>query len=245
MLLSPMIKRFFSTGGVHLKQVTFRNLRGKKVSSQQWLARQLTDPYIEKARMMNFRCRSAFKLTEIDDRFRILQPGFNVIDCGAAPGSWTQVAVNRVNANGKKHDDRRGKVISVDRNNFHPIDGAIILGNSDFTSAETQEKIKVYLGQERVDVVLSDMAPNATGIREMDVENILNLCYSTLRFALQVSRTGASLIVKLWQCKESKQLEDDISKYYEDVRVMKPNASRTDSAEIFLMAREFKGVVAP
>lgn len=112
--------RFFSTQNYLAKQIP-RNLKGKSKSSQEWLTRQLADPYVEKAKMMNLRCRSAFKLIEIDNRFKILKPGDTVLDCGAAPGSWTQVAVDRTNANGTKEANNKGAVFSIDLLHFHAV----------------------------------------------------------------------------------------------------------------------------
>uniref|UniRef100_W8BA59 rRNA methyltransferase 2, mitochondrial n=1 Tax=Ceratitis capitata TaxID=7213 RepID=W8BA59_CERCA len=114
------VKRFFNTKCYLAKQIP-RNLKGKSKSSQEWLMRQLADPYVEKAKMMNLRCRSAFKLIEIDDRFKVLKPGDTVVDCGAAPGSWTQVAVDRTNANRAKESNNTGTVFSIDLLHFHAV----------------------------------------------------------------------------------------------------------------------------
>lgn len=113
----------------------------------------------------------------------------------------------------------------------------------DFTKPETQELIKETLQGKEVNVVLSDMAPSATGIRDLDNENMMTLCYNVLRFAVQVSGTGGALLLKLWQCGEAKTLEENMLKFYKSVKFVKPHASRVDSAEIFLLGREFKGLV--
>ena len=117
------------------------------------------------------------------------------------------------------------------------------MGNVDFTTSQTQSKILETLAGRKPHVVLSDMAPKATGVTHLDNENIIHLCYVTLRFAAQVSEVGATLVVKLWQCGQAKQLETDFSKFYSNVKYVKPNSSRTDSAEIFLLARNFKGLI--
>lgn len=119
---------------------------------------------------------------------------------------------------------------------------ANILGNSDFTQLDTQQRIKTLLNNSLIDVVMSDMAPKASGIKVMDQENIINLCYSAFRFAVQMSALNSTLLVKLWQGTGAKELETDLAKFYKTVRVIKPNSSRSDSAEIFLLAREFKGL---
>nr|CAH7714306.1 unnamed protein product [Callosobruchus chinensis] len=236
--------RFFSTSVLKLKKITPENLKTKpkNASSQQWLARQLSDPYVEKAKSMQLRCRSAFKLIEIDDRFKIFNPGDIVVDCGASPGSWTQVAVKRVNADGKLAEAPKGKVVAIDKQHIYPIDGAQIFGNMDFTAPASQQSLLEYLNGEQVNAVISDMAPAASGVRDLDNENMLKLCYSAIKFALHISRKEGVLLMKMWQCGFTKKLETDISRFYDNVRIVKPKASRSDSTEIFLLGRGFKGL---
>lgn len=117
-----------------------------------------------------------------------------------------------------------------------------MLGNSDFTQQETQDNIKELLNNRKADVVISDMAPSATGIKEMDDENILKLCYSALRFAILVSNENATVLMKLWQTSDGKKLEESIKRFYGTLNIIKPPASHTDSAEIFLLGRNFKGL---
>ncbi|XP_058450066.1 rRNA methyltransferase 2, mitochondrial [Malaya genurostris] len=218
------------------------NLKGKKKSSQEWLTRQLNDPYVERAKIMNYRCRSAFKLLEIDQKYSLIQPGSTVIDCGAAPGSWSQLAVKHSNADGSKHGMPKGMVIGIDLLQIYPIEHATLLGNSDFTKPETQNKIRSLLGERRIDCVLSDMAPNATGVRSLDQENIITLCYAVLRFAILMSSSKASLLMKVWDNSEVVTLEKNMQKYYTHVKRIKPKASRDDSAENFLLGRGFVGI---
>ncbi|KAI9581228.1 rRNA methyltransferase 2, mitochondrial isoform X2 [Glossina fuscipes] len=218
------------------------NLKGKSKSSQEWLLRQLADPYVEKARMMNYRCRSAFKLLEIDDKYKIISPGNIIIDCGAAPGSWTQVAAERCNANGKVDNKPLGAVFSIDLLHIHPVTGATILGGMDFTKTESQLRLKKALDGKRVNCVLSDMAPNATGVKMIDQENIINLCYAVLKFALAMSSTQANLLMKVWDNADVPKLEKDLERFYANVKRVKPRASRGDSSEHFLLARNYKGI---
>ncbi|XP_063234258.1 rRNA methyltransferase 2, mitochondrial [Bacillus rossius redtenbacheri] len=218
------------------------DLKGRSGSSQLWLARQLTDPYVEKAKMLNYRCRSAFKLLEIDDRFHLLAPGRCVVDCGAAPGSWTQVLVQRTNACGRDTRQAVGSVVAVDRQPIHPIEGATIIGNMDFTVPETRERVREALNGRGADGVVSDMAPNASGVREMDHENITHLAYTALRFAAQASGSGAFFLVKMWDGCNTRSLARDLAAFYARVRTVKPGASRSDSAETFLLAQDFKGL---
>lgn len=116
------------------------------------------------------------------------------------------------------------------------------MGNSDFTQEETQQKITSFLSGRKIDVVLSDMAPNATGIKDADSENIVALCFCTLQFAVMFSEVGASLVMKLWQCGQQKQLETAAARFYRTIKIAKPDSSRSDSAEVFLVCREFKGL---
>ncbi|XP_071570370.1 rRNA methyltransferase 2, mitochondrial [Temnothorax nylanderi] len=227
--------------GCALLRESPRNLKGKKHSSQQWLVRQLRDPYVEMAKQESYRCRSAFKLLEINERFKILSPGLTVIDCGAAPGSWTQVATNLTNAHSKR-EDPVGRVYAVDRLPFYPVEGATILGNMDFTSAKTQEALSEMLRGDKADVVLSDMAPNASGVREMDHDNIMLLAYAVLRFAVQFSKAQGTLVVKVWDGGKAQQFEENLSKFYSSVKVIRPDATRDESSEKFFLARGFKGL---
>ncbi|XP_020292071.1 rRNA methyltransferase 2, mitochondrial [Pseudomyrmex gracilis] len=238
--MSVLMRRTVHTCRALMKE-TPRNLKGKKHSSQLWLKRQLSDPYVEKAKQENYRCRSAFKLLEINDRFKIFSPGLTVMDCGAAPGSWTQVAVNLTNANGKKNGPV-GKVYAIDKLPFYPVEGATVLGNMDFTHASTQQTLWKLLNGNKVDLVLSDMAPNATGIRDIDHDNIMLLAYNAMKFALQNSKLHGTFVVKVWDGGKTNQFEENLSRFYESVKVVRPDATRDESTEQFFLARKFKGL---
>lgn len=218
-----------------------KNLKGKKHSSQLWLVRQLKDPYVEKAQKENYRCRSAYKLLEINDKFKILQPGHIVIDCGAAPGSWTQVAIKATNANAKEDGDV-GTVFGIDKQPIYPIEGATLLSGMDFTDPASQNLLLKHLNGKKPNVVLSDMAPNASGIRDLDHEIIIQLAYTALKFALQISDRNGSFVCKIWDGGKSQQFEKDLLKFYKYVKSVRPNATRDESTEKFLVAREFKGI---
>ncbi|XP_076632131.1 mitochondrial rRNA methyltransferase 2 [Colletes latitarsis] len=237
---SFLIARNLYTCNTLFRQVP-RNLKGKKHSSQLWLARQLQDPYVEMAKQENYRCRSAFKLLEINDRFNIFKPGQTVIDCGAAPGSWTQVAVKMTNADGK-HNGAIGNVIGIDRLPIYPIEGATLLSRTDFTDAASQDKVMELLKDNKADVVLSDMAPNASGIRDLDHDNIVKLVYAALMFALKTMRVDGTFVCKLWDGGKSQQLEKDLLRFYKSVKNVRPQATRDESTEKFFLARGFKGV---
>ena len=220
------------------------NIKNKKLSSQNWLIRQLKDPYVEKAKKANYRCRSAYKLIEIQSRYNILEPGQVVIDCGAAPGSWTQVATKYTNSLGGNLDEPIGTVISIDKQPFQAIPGARLLCNLDFTKKLSQQRLLGELDGKLADVVMSDMAPHATGVKEMDHENIIKLGYSVFKFALEVSAFEAHLIIKLWDGGMAKQLENDIRRFYQHLKIVRPDATRDESAEKFIVARGFRGVAA-
>ncbi|XP_026324697.1 rRNA methyltransferase 2, mitochondrial [Hyposmocoma kahamanoa] len=214
-------------------------------SSSQWLRRQEADPYVEKAKIYNYRCRSAFKLLEINNETNILQPGMKVIDLGAAPGSWTQVAVQKVNANGCLPYKPQGSVISIDKLQIFPIQGATVMSNLDFSTIEAHDKVIAALNGKQVDLVLSDMAPSATGIRELDKDRIIALCYMALRFAALVSKKDASLLFKVWDGKEVPVLETDLARFYNTIKIIKPNASRSESSEKYFLAKGFRGIQRP
>uniref|UniRef100_A0A1I8NE31 rRNA methyltransferase 2, mitochondrial n=1 Tax=Musca domestica TaxID=7370 RepID=A0A1I8NE31_MUSDO len=242
MTVTLIIRRTLATcSKLGAKQIP-NNLKGRSKSSQEWLTRQLADPYVEKAKMMNYRCRSAFKLLEIDEKYNIIQPGDCVIDCGAAPGSWTQVAVEKCNANGRMEKKPKGAVFSMDLLHFHSVPGATIFGGMDFTKEESKQQLIKALNGRKVNCVLSDMAPNATGVRILDQESIVNLCYDVLRFALVMSAPQANLVVKVWDNGDVPRMEKDIQRFYEKVKRVKPRSSRDDSAEQFFVARGFKGL---
>ncbi|CAK9799597.1 rRNA methyltransferase 2, mitochondrial [Anthophora quadrimaculata] len=224
-----------------LSRQVAQNLKGKKHSSQLWIMRQCQDPYVEKAKQENYRCRSAYKLLEINEKFKILQPGHIVIDCGAAPGSWTQVAIKLTNANGKTND-AVGTVFAIDKQPIYPIEGATLLGGMDFMAVDSQKNLLKLLKSDKVNVVLSDMAPNASGIRDIDHENIIQLAYSAFKFALQVTQIDGTFLCKIWDGGKSQQLEKDLLKFYKNVKSVRPQATRDESTEKFMLARGFKGI---
>ncbi|OAD52660.1 Putative ribosomal RNA methyltransferase CG11447 [Eufriesea mexicana] len=240
------LRNFSAIRKLHTCIILFRqkpeNLKGKKHSSQLWITRQIQDPYVERAKRENYRCRSAYKLLEINERFKILQPGHVVIDCGAAPGSWTQVAINVTNAKAKQDGVAVGIVFGIDKQPIYPIEGATLLSGMDFTDASSQNKILELLKSRKANVVMSDMAPNASGVRALDHENIIRLVYSALKFALQVTQIDGTFLCKLWDGGKSEQLEKDLNKFYKYVRNVKPQATRDESTEKYFLAMGFKGL---
>ncbi|TRY54815.1 hypothetical protein DNTS_001782 [Danionella cerebrum] len=217
-----------------------QNLKGKSVTEQRWLERQLNDQFVKAAHLHNYRCRSAFKLLEIDDRYKVLKPGFTVIDCGAAPGAWSQVAVQRVNSAGQDPALPKGRVIGIDLLHISPLEGAEFLAMHDITMASTLTALEKLLSGAQAHAFLSDMAPNATGFRELDHERLVSMCLSMLDMADRLLKPGGSLICKCWDGALANKLQQKLSTLFKDVRKVKPKASRKESSELFFLARMFK-----
>lgn len=205
-----------------------KTAKGRRLSSTRWLERQLNDPYVLKAQEEGYRSRAAYKLKEIDDRYHFLKKGSRVVDLGATPGGWTQVAVERTQA----------KVISVDLVEMTPIPGAeFILG--DFTEEETLQKILSVL-EGKVDVVLSDMAAPSTGHRKTDHLKIIGLVEIALDFAEQVLSPGGAFVAKVLVGGTEKELLNQLKQNFAKVSHVKPPASRKDSSEMYVVALGFK-----
>eukprot|EP00123_Amoebidium_parasiticum_P000016 comp10036_c0_seq1/m.4902 comp10036_c0_seq1/g.4902 ORF comp10036_c0_seq1/g.4902 comp10036_c0_seq1/m.4902 type:complete len:298 (-) comp10036_c0_seq1:398-1291(-) len=247
-----------ATGRGLLSKKALNGVKGASQSSTQWLKRQLSDPYVRMATTENYRSRSAFKLVQLDDKFGLLKRGMTVIDCGACPGGWTQVAVKKVGAvtvdpAGVEGDEsvgnpqetkpskkrKTGRVISVDLQEIQPIPGATIIDNADFLLEETHARISRALNGEKADVVLSDMTPNSIGIPSADFLRVINLAESLLVFSTRHLREGGSLVLKLRGGGCDKEFKSDLKKYFKTIRHAKPDASRKDSSEYFLVATEF------
>jgi len=205
----------------------------RSVSSTRWLDRQLNDPYVAEAKKRGFRSRAAFKLLQLDERFHFLKSGARVVDLGAAPGGWTQVAGEHVLKKGK------GKVVGIDIQEMEPVPGAEIL-HLDFMSEEAPEKLKALLDGE-ADVVLSDMAAPATGHQQTDHLKIMALAETAYVFAQEVLAPGGAFIAKVLQGGATGHLLKELKRDFEEVRHVKPAASRKDSAEIYVVALSFRG----
>lgn len=202
----------------------------KRTPSQQaWLERQINDPFAAKARALGFRSRAAFKLEEIDDRFRLLRPGSRVIDLGLAPGGWTQLAIQR----GVTH------IVGVDLLPVDPLPPAHIL-QMDFTDPACGPKLIELLGG-APDLVLSDMAPNTVGHRQTDHLRIVGLIEAAVDFAVDVLKPGGVFVAKAFQGGETAQVIGQLKRHFQDVKTVKPKASRADSSEVYLIATGFKG----
>jgi 23S rRNA (uridine2552-2'-O)-methyltransferase len=209
-------------------------LKGQKrrtPSSRAWLERQLSDPYVARAGREGFRSRAAYKLAEIDDKYRLLEPGARVVDLGSAPGGWSGVVARRVGAN--------GRVLALDILDMKPLPGVAFL-KLDFLDASAPERVKATLGG-KVDIVLSDMAANSTGHRQTDHLRIMALAEAAAHFAREVLDAGGSFLCKVLQGGTEAELLRALKRDFASVKHVKPPASRRDSAELYLLARGFRG----
>jgi 23S rRNA (uridine2552-2'-O)-methyltransferase len=214
--------------------VRVKTARGRTVSSQRWLQRQLNDPYVEEARKRGYRSRAAFKLLQIDDQFKILKPGGRIVDLGAAPGGWTQVAVERVSSGKNK-----GVVIGIDITPVEPIPGATVLAK-DFYDDDAPAVLTGLLGGP-ADVVMSDMAAAATGETQVDHMRIMGLAETAHDFAREILKPGGAFVAKVLRGGTERTLLDRLKKDFAKVRHFKPEASRADSAEMYVVGTGFRG----
>jgi len=215
-------------------KVRVRSGKGRTLASKLWLERQLNDPYVARAKREGMRSRAAFKLAEIDDRFHLFKPGSKVVDLGAAPGGWSQVAAQRTLA-----ADGRGKVVAIDLLDMPPLPGVIFL-NLDFLDPAAPERLEALLSGP-ADVVMSDMAANATGHRKTDHLRIMALAEAAAMFAREVLEPGGAFLCKVLQGGTEGALLADLKRGFATVKHVKPAASRPDSAELYVLATGFRG----
>ena len=220
-----------TTGRLH---VTVKTGGKRKLSSKLWLERQLNDPYVAQARREGYRSRAAYKLIEIDDKYRVLKPGMTVVDLGAAPGGWSQIAAKRVGAS-----DGKGKVIAIDLLEMPEIAG-VNFAQLDFLGEDAPEKLLAMMGG-RADVVMSDMAANTTGHRKTDQLRILGLVEGAAAFAADVLNPGGSFVAKVFQSGAEAELLAQLKRDFTSVRHVKPASSRQDSSERYVLAMGFRG----
>ena len=219
--------------------VKVKTARGRKTSSTRWLQRQLNDPYVKRAQMEGYRGRAAFKIMELDDKYRFLVPGARVVDLGCAPGGWCQVAVPRVNALGEKKGKKIGTVLGVDLQEVEPLAGAEI-HQLDFLSDDADDLVKDWLGGE-ADVVMSDMAAASSGHKQTDHLRIITLCEHAAYFAFDVLAPGGTFVAKVLAGGAEGELMKTLKSKFKTVANIKPPSSRSDSSEKFVVALGFKG----
>jgi 23S rRNA (uridine2552-2'-O)-methyltransferase len=220
-------------GGRALK-TRVKMTRKRTVASARWLERQLNDPYVAQARREGYRSRAAYKLIEIDDKYKMLKRGERIIDLGAAPGGWSQVAATRVGSH-----EGRGRVLAIDLLQLDPIEG-VEFRQMDFHDPKAPTQLREWL-RGLADGVLSDMAANATGHRKTDQLRIIGLVELAADFASEVLAPGGFFLAKVLQGGAEGELLARLKREFTTVRHVKPKASRADSAELYLLATGFRG----
>jgi 23S rRNA (uridine2552-2'-O)-methyltransferase len=220
-----------TTGRLHVQVKTGGK---RKLSSKLWLERQLNDPYVAQAKRDGYRSRAAYKLLEIDDKYRVLKSGMTVLDLGAAPGGWSQIAAKRVGS-----VEGKGKVIAIDLLEMPEIAG-VSFAQLDFLADDAPDKLLAMMGG-RADVVMSDMAANTTGHRKTDQLRIIGLVEAAAAFAREVLNPGGAFLAKVFQSGADSELLAQLKRDFASVRHVKPASSRQDSSERYVLAMGFRG----
>ena len=220
-------------------RVKVKTARGRKLSSTLWLERQLNDPYVKRAQAEGYRGRAAYKILELDDKFRFLVPGARVVDLGCAPGGWCQVAVKRINALGTRQGKKIGTILGVDLQEVESIPGAEI-HVLDFMEDDADAKVKAWLDGP-ADVVMSDMAAASSGHKQTDHLRIIALCEAAAYFAFDVLTPGGTFVAKVLAGGAEGELQALLKQKFTKVMNMKPPASRSNSSEKFVVATGFRG----
>ena len=229
-----MADRSGSGGGPRGLFIKVKKQRGLKNSSRRWIERQLNDPYVHRARMEGYRSRAAFKLTEVNDKHHIVKPGDKVVDLGAAPGGWSQVAVAITGST-----DEKPLVVAIDYLEMDQLPG-VILFKKDFLDDDAPEVLREALGA-KADVVLSDMAAPTIGHRRTDHIRTMMLCETAAYYAVEILKRGGHFLTKTFQGGTEKELLDFLKAHFETVQHVKPPASRAESVELYLLAKGFRG----
>jgi 23S rRNA (uridine2552-2'-O)-methyltransferase len=220
-----------TTGRLH---VTVKTGGKRKLSSKLWLERQLNDPYVAQAKREGYRSRAAYKLIEIDAKYHLLKPGMSVVDLGAAPGGWSQIAARRVGtASGK------GRVVAIDLLEMPEIAG-VTFAQLDFLDHDAPDRL-IAMMEGRADIVMSDMAANTTGHRKTDQLRLVGLVEAAAAFASEVLRPGGTFLAKTFQSGADAELLAALKRDFASVRHVKPAASRQDSSERYVLATGFRG----
>jgi 23S rRNA (uridine2552-2'-O)-methyltransferase len=222
-------------GGQRQLRTALKTASKRTASSQRWLERQLNDPYVAAAKREGMRSRAAYKLQEIDDRYRVLKSGQRVIDLGAAPGGWSQIAAAKV-----KSLEGKGQVVAIDYLGVEALPGVEIV-ELDFTAEGAESKLKSMLRDGSADVVLSDMAAPTVGHNKTDHLRIMGLAELAAAFAVDVLAPGGTFLCKVFQGGTERDLLELLKKNFATVRHVKPPASRSDSAELYVLATGFRG----
>ncbi|MFT6674192.1 MAG: 23S rRNA (uridine2552-2'-O)-methyltransferase [Sulfitobacter sp.] len=235
---TPTGKNTSGRGQRDLK-VKVKSARGRKLSSTRWLQRQLNDPYVKRAQAEGYRGRAAYKIMELDDRFRFLVPGARIVDLGAAPGGWCQVAVKRSNVLGERGGKAVGTILGIDLQEMEPIAGCE-LHQIDFMEDDADLRVKALLGGQ-ADVVMSDMAASSSGHKQTDHLRIIALCEAAAYFAFDVLEVGGTFVAKVLAGGAEGDLQKLLKRRFTKVYHIKPPSSRSDSSEKFVVATGFRG----
>ncbi|WP_238366681.1 RlmE family RNA methyltransferase [Mesobacterium pallidum] len=238
MAKTPSGKNTSGRGQRDLK-VKVKSARGRSLSSTRWLQRQLNDPYVKRAKEEGYRGRAAFKIMEIDDKYRFLVPGARVVDLGCAPGGWCQVAVKRVNALGERAGKKQGSILGIDLQEVEPIPGCEI-HQLDFMADDADQQVKEWLGG-MADVVMSDMAAASSGHKQTDHLRIIALCEAAAYLAFDVLEEGGTFVAKVLAGGAEGELQKLLKQKFAKVSNFKPPSSRADSSEKFVVATGFRG----
>jgi 23S rRNA (uridine2552-2'-O)-methyltransferase len=220
-------------------KVKVKSARGKTVSQVKWLQRQLNDPYVKRAQLEGFRGRAAFKILELNEKFNFLLPGSKVVDLGCAPGGWSQVAVELVNALGVKKNVKIGSVIGIDLQEMESLPG-VTFHQIDFMDNDADIKVKNIL-EGKANVVMSDMAASSSGHKKTDHLRIMALCETAAYFAFDVLETGGTFVAKVLAGGAESDLQILLKQKFTKVHNVKPPSSRSDSSEKFVVAIGFRG----
>jgi len=215
-----------------------KTAKGRKGSSTQWLKRQLNDPYVVEANRLGYRSRAAFKIIEMDEKFKFLKPGARIVDLGAAPGGWTQVCVDKINALGTE-PGKKGAIVGIDVQEMEEVQGATIIIR-DFLDPEAPDLLKEALNG-KADIVLSDMAAPSSGHSATDHLKIIGLLEVALEFAGQVLEQEGTFIGKVLQGGTEDSILKQLKRDFKSVKHVKPPSSRSDSAEMYVVAQGFRG----
>ena len=226
-------KRNIDTG----KKVSVKTAKGRKLSSTNWLRRQLNDPFVKLAKQKGFRSRAAFKLLEIDEKFCMFNPGDVVVDLGSAPGSWAQIAVDKTNANKQSTKEKIGRVLGIDLKPVLPISGAEFYV-CDFLGEDFLINFDNILTTP-ADVIMSDMASNSTGHRKSDHLRIMALCEAAAFFSFDYLRPGGNFVAKVLAGGAERNLQISLKNNFKKVVNFKPKSSRSDSSEKYVVALGF------
>ena len=225
-------------GGARNVKARIKKKRGLKSSSRRWLERHINDPYVQRSKAEGYRSRAAYKLVEIDQRYGLLKPGMRIVDLGAAPGGWSQVAARVVGST-----DEAPRIVAIDYLDMDPIPGVVVL-KKDFLDDDAPDKLLAALG-EAPDFVMSDMAAPTTGHRRTDHLRTMQLCEVAADFAVSVLKPGGHFLAKTFQGGTENELLDMLKRSFRSVHHVKPPASRDELVELYLLAKDFKGREEP